>query len=576
MGGNVDRIKQRLDIVEVISSYVKLEKGGTNYKARCPFHNEKTPSFYVSPSRQSYYCFGCGAKGDMFSFVEEIEGLDFRGALKILADRAGVELKYERPAQKTEKEALENAIQEAANFFQNNLEASPEAKEYLKKRGIKEETIKEWNIGFAPDEWRLLHSHLTSLNYKEELLIKAGLVKRPDEAKEKNPYDIFRGRIIFPIRDSVGKIIAFSGRALLAKTEPKYLNTPDTVLFKKSDVLYGLDKAKEDIRKKDYTILVEGYTDLLLSVQSGVKNIVAACGTAFTTQHLERLRRLSKRIILAYDGDAAGEAAAFKSAVVALANGLEVKIAKMPEGLDPAETIEKDPVLWKESLRESKHAIEYFLLKIIKEEKDSRKRGKLIETKILPLIALLGSSIERSHYVSMLSKHTGLRDEVIWEDLRKVKLPDNLAFEPEKGREEIEAAKAPRKTNIERRLVGIVYWQEGLEMPAVDVSGLKNEMVSRTGEEYFKSLYESLGIERENLIFEAESYYAEVENLSKDITELLDNLSDDILRENLSKTTRDLALAEASKDSRTIQTLTKEIQGIIRAKQALEEKRKTL
>lgn len=577
MGSNVDAIKERLDIVEIISSYTKLEKAGTNYKARCPFHNEKTPSFYVSPSRQTYYCFGCGAKGDMFSFVQEMEGLDFRGAMKELAAKAGVELEYERKAVKTEKEKLEHILLEASNFFKGNLKNFPEAGKYLEKRGLSVETIEDWGLGYAPDEWRLLNTHLLSLGYPQDLIIKAGLAKLPEE-KGKNPYDIFRDRIIFPIKDASGKIVAFSGRALGKDTEPKYLNTPETALFHKSETLYGLDKAKEEIRKKDYTILVEGNIDLLLAHQVGVKNVVAACGTAFTPSHLERLKRLSSKIMLSFDGDKAGEAAAYKSSILALSFGMDAKVAEIPDGLDPADAIEKDPAIWKGALKQSKPAVEFFLLKIASMEKDDRKRGKLIVSRVLPLITLLPSAIERSHFVSMVARTGGLREEAVWEDLKKVKLPDLV--NSEKGEEEEKRKEAgpklPRKTNIERRLAGIVYWQESLPMPAVDVSSLKNEIAARTSNEYLKNMLEALEIEKENLIFEAESYYADPERLPKDIVELLDNFSDDLLREDLARHIRDLSLAEAQKDEKAQEELSKEIQTIHSKMRALEERRKVL
>src|SRR3989344_1240665 len=345
MGSNVDTIKSRLDIVDVISGYLKLEKAGSNLKARCPFHNEKSASFFVSPTRQSYYCFGCGAKGDMFTFVEEMEGIDFRGALKTLADKAGVELKFEgKDSQmiRTEKDKLYAVLDDSAQFFEEQLKKNPTAIEYLKSRGLLEETINEWKIGYAPDPalvgWRSLFAHLKKIGHNKEIIIKAGLAKDVESSSAggiKEPYDVFRDRIIFPISDQGGRIVGFSGRALGEGT-PKYLNSPDTPLFTKSELLYGLDKAKEAIRKKDYAILVEGQIDLVLSHQCGVKNTVASSGTAFTVAHLERLKRLSTRIILAFDGDVAGEKAAYKSAALALSLGMDVKIAGLKEGKDPA------------------------------------------------------------------------------------------------------------------------------------------------------------------------------------------------------------------------------------------------
>lgn len=572
MRGNVDTIKERLDIAEVISGYLKLDKAGANFKAKCPFHNEKTPSFLVSPTRQTFYCFGCGAKGDMFSFIEEIEGVDFRGALKLLADKAGVELEYQSPAKKTEKDRISEAVQLASEFFENKAKEYPEVREYLISRGINEESITKWRLGYAPDEWRALYEHLTSLGFTKEILIKAGLVKNVEGDASKSPYDVFRGRIIFPLSDRAGRIIAFSGRALKKDTEPKYLNSPDTVLFNKSETLYGFDKAKEEIRKKNYAVLVEGQLDLVLSHQVGVVNTVASSGTAFTPAHLERLKNLSSRIILAFDGDEAGEKAAEKSTELGLSLGMEVKIASLPEGKDPADLIQEDPKVWKDVLRNSLPAIESFLEKLVTKEQDGRKLGKLIEKKLLPLISLVQSAMERSHFVSLVAKRTGIKEDVVWEDLRKVKMP---MVSPDTHGEEGEAVRAryPRKTNIERRLLGIIFWQESLGQPEVDTASLRNEFSKRVGSEYFDKLSEALSVEKETLIFEAENYFSTPEKLSKDIVELLDNLSDDILREKLSRLLSELAHAETVKDIERTSLISQEIQQVHKEMALLEDKR---
>ena len=236
MSDSVEKIKERLGIVEVVGGYLKLEKAGKNLKARCPFHNEKTPSFFVSPDRGSFYCFGCGAKGDIFSFVEQFEGLDFKGALKLLAERAGVRLEYERSSLSTDKsgrEKLFQVLEKAADYFEANLKLNDEARNYLKKRGLTEKTITTFRLGFAPDEWRSLLTHLKSDKFSESVLEKAGLIKKGETGG--NYYDRFRGRIIFPIADSAGRIVGFSGRILSGKPDDaKYLNSPETELFVKS------------------------------------------------------------------------------------------------------------------------------------------------------------------------------------------------------------------------------------------------------------------------------------------------------------------------------------------------------
>jgi len=495
MRGNVEAIKERLDIAEVVGSYITLQKAGVNFKAKCPFHNEKTPSFLISTARQSYYCFGCGEKGDIFTFVEKMDGVDFKQALKTLAEKAGVELVYEKGENKDEKDKLYSVLEDATLFFENNLLQNQEAKEYLASRGISEESIKSWRLGFAPDEWRLLSAHLKTLSYDESILLRAGLVKRVEDSATKEPYDVFRGRLIFPLFDSSGKVIAFSGRALAKDAVPKYLNSPDTPLFTKSEVLYGLDKAKDEIRKKDYAVLVEGQMDLVLSHQAGIKNTVASSGTAFTQMHLERLKRLSTRILLAFDGDSAGFKAAEKSTTLALALGMEPKVAILPEGKDPADLVREAPEKWKDVLRESKHAIEVFLAEIIKSEKDSRKVGKLIEKKILPLIVLIGSSIERAHFVSVIAKKSGIKEEIIWEDLRKVKALDLLRPEQQAEKKGEEKQRESIRGIREMRLSEIVFWIQENPEPSGELENKKKEEI----EIRKLLLHEVLEIEREEL-----------------------------------------------------------------------------
>lgn len=542
MRSDVGTIKERLDITEVVSGYIKLEKAGTSFKARCPFHNEKTPSFFVSPVRQSFYCFGCGAKGDIFTFVEEVEGLDFRGALKHLAEKAGVEIEYHSSESKTEKDKILNALEEATSFFEKELAGFEPARRYIASRGISGETIKNWRIGYSPAEWRSLYDHLRNLGHDREIIFRAGLIKKSlDEARGKEPYDVFRDRIIFPMADANGSIIAFSGRALSKETEPaspaggpKYLNSPDTTLFTKSEVLYGLDKAKDEIRKKDYAVLVEGQIDLVLSHQSGVRNSVASSGTAFTRAHLERLKRFSSRIIIAFDGDSAGNQAAQRASILGLTLGLEVKVANLPEGLDPAEVVRKSPREWKNILRESLPAVEFFFNKIIEKEKDRRKLGQQVEKSILPMIKLIGSAIEQSHFISMLAGRTGIKEEVIWDDLKKVSISN-----PESGRHLVttgeEKVSRTQKEQIEERLAEIRLWQKELPESAP-----------------------------ETMIFKKEE------------AELMDIISSLTLRDNLARLSLELSKAEISQDARSVANLATEIQRVHGEMRALEEKKKML
>lgn len=538
MRGDVDTVKEKLDIVELISGYVKLEKAGTSFKARCPFHNEKSPSFFVSPQRQNFYCFGCGAKGDIFTFVEDVEGLDFRGALKLLAEKAGVEIGYSEGATKAEKDKLLSVVEEATKFFEKELSENNIAHSYIVSRGISDESIRIWRIGYAPAEWRSLYDHLQGLGYDKEIILKAGLAKISDASLSKGPYDVFRDRIIFPLADPNGRIIAFSGRALSKETEPKYLNSPDTPLFTKSEVLYGLDKAKDDIRKKDYAVLVEGQIDLVLSHQTGVGNTVASSGTAFTQAHLERLKRFSSRIIIAFDGDSAGEKAGERASELGIFLGLEVKVANLPKDLDPAEIVAKNPQDWKDILRHSLPAVEFFFNKIEERENDPRKIGKQVEKKILPIIKLMGSAIEQSHFISMLSKRTGIKEEILWDDLKKVKKLDTQSISEHKVVEDNpteSGASLSYREQVEGRLAEIKLWKKELR-----------------------------------------EFPAELTLLEKEERELADNLSGLMLRDDLNSLLLELSRAEASKDVKIIDALTTKIQKVHAQMGALEERRKML
>ena len=429
MNSPVQQIKERLSIEDVVSSYIKLEKSGANFKAKCPFHNEKTASFFISADRGNYYCFGCSAKGDIFTFVEEFEGLDFKGALKILAERAGVPLENYNPQEESEKERLYRIMEEATKFFEKNLTENKVVLDYLKSRGLEDRTIKDFRIGFAKLEWRELYFYLQKKGFSDIDIERAGLAKKA----EKGFYDRFRGRTMFPISDSSGRIIAFSGRIFVDDGKSaKYLNSPETPIFSKSSVLYGLDKAKETIRKNNFSVLVEGQFDLILSHQAGFKNTVATSGTALTDSTISKenvvsnlglIRRLSGNLVLAFDADKAGIKASERASKIALSLGMDVKVASLPEGVDPADLISKSGVdAWREAIRNSVHIIVFLLNRILKNNdgKDPRYMGREIKEKILPYVDALESSIEQAHFIKIISDQSQIPEDALKEDLTKV------------------------------------------------------------------------------------------------------------------------------------------------------------
>ncbi len=563
MGSSVEQIKERLSVADVIGSYVKLEKSGSNYKARCPFHNEKTPSFFVSPARNSYYCFGCQAKGDIFSFVEQFEGLDFVGALKVLAQRAGVELVRENPKVKSEKDRLYAVLERATEFFEKSLTSDEEAKSYLSKRGVKEETTNDWRLGFAPDSWRSLHDYLLKEGFNVDEMLKAGLIKKSDK-QGGGFYDGFRGRVMFPIFDSSERVIGFSGRLLPRLDDGKmgkYINSPETILFNKSRVLYGLNKAKLDVRKRDYSIMVEGQMDLIMSHQAGFTNTVAVSGTALSSDiksddavtNLGLLTRLSKNIILAFDSDEAGFKASGRNAKIALSLGMDVKVAKMPEGEDPADIILRNGEEWKKIIKNSKHVIDFSLETLLEKNSDARKLGKEIERVVLPYVASLTSAIDQSHFITKIAKAAKIQENALWEEMKKVQVMESTV--PRSGTVPQEAISRPlsnRRSVLEKKLLGILYWQESKGTLMVKPKGklttgfpkgtsaeefesLREKLESIIGKESLVKLEERLLDNKNTLIFEAELAYDSATNLPHEIDELLINLEIEVIDEKLSE-----------------------------------------
>ena len=545
MSSSVEQIKERLSINDVVGSYVKLEKAGSNYKARCPFHNEKTPSFFVSPSRGSYYCFGCNAKGDIFSFVEQFEGLDFVGALKVLAARAGVELVRENPKAKSEKDRLYAVLEVATEFFEKSFTADTEAKSYIAKRGVKEETVKNWRLGFAPDSWRALYDELVKKGFSPDEMIKAGLVKKSDKASG-GFYDVFRGRGMFPIFDSSDRVIGFSARILPRLDDGKigkYVNSPETTLFNKSRVLYGLNKAKFDIRKRDYSIMVEGQMDLVMSHQAGFTNTVAVSGTALSSEtvsdgavtNLGLAQRLSNNIILAFDSDEAGFKASGRNAKIALSLGMDVKVAKMPKGDDPADIILRNSEEWKSIIKNSKHVIDFSLETLLEKNLEPRKLGKEIQTLILPYIKVLKSAIDQSHFVTVVSKATAIKEEALWLELKKVVLPETFATPAEQSAVgKTSSTDLNRRSAILKKLLGIILWQESEEKPVVDVKILRGNLKEILGQQRFDELFVSTSPAKNDIVFEAELSWQHSPNLERETGELLINLEIEIIDEKLS------------------------------------------
>jgi DNA primase len=450
---SIEEIKSHLDIVELIGQQVPLKKAGRNYKGLCPFHQEKTPSFIVFPEGQNYHCFGCGANGDIFAFVMHTENVDFAEALQILARRAGVVLRPPTP-QEQESDQQRQRLQElnlaAAQFFHHQLrygEAGAGARTYVESRGITQETIVSFLLGYAPDRWDALQSYLHERGYNDQEMNTAGLVI--EREGHGGYYDRFRHRLIFPIRDAQGHVTGFGGRALDAEQQPKYLNSPQTPLFDKGGVLYGLDQAASAIRREGRAILVEGYFDVLMAHQQGYKNVVAPMGTALTPTQVHLLKRLTHRLYLALDADAAGATAMLRgmevirdamderTVPVPTAQGLvrfereldgEVRIVTLPAGRDPDEVIRADAAQWEELITTALPVVEYVLRGLAQESDLTTAKGKAEAVqRVLPLLAEIHNPIERAHYIQRLAHSVSVDERTIAAQLRGPNRPRHEA-----------------------------------------------------------------------------------------------------------------------------------------------------
>ncbi len=505
---SVQRIKEKLSIIDVISPYVELHKAGKNFKGRSPFTSEKTPSFYVSPDRGMYYCFSSTQGGDMFTFVEKMEGVDFKGALKILADKAGIELIPEDPKKRDLRDTLYLILEDATKFFEMTLSKADDALEYLKKREVHDETISKWRIGYAPNDWRQLREHLTAKGYDDSLMLQAGLVKQADQGKQ--PYDVFRNRVMFPIMDSSGRVIGFSGRVLSKESEaPKYVNSPETMLFNKSEALFGYDKAKHGIHKLDFSLIVEGQFDVVLSHQAGYKNAVAVSGTALTPEHVSLLQRLSNRVVLALDADRAGVAAVKRAAELMLARGIDLKVARLHGGKDPADLVAEDPNLLKKDIKEATHVIE-FLLNLLKEEcADERKFKMRASDEILPYLLLIESYIDRDHFANLIAERLGINVESVRLDVAR--LEANKENERAKDRvreaEQFVEKVMPTSSRKENVLAFLSVIEELLEPSEGQMLSERFiEIVGQTPEEVRETLSSNV---KSQLFFTLETYISE-------------------------------------------------------------------
>lgn len=566
----VEEIKNRLDIVQVVGEYIKLKKAGANYRAICPFHSEKKPSFFVSPARQIWKCFGCGRGGSVFNFVMEIEGVEFGDALRILARKAGVELKPVRPELKTKRQRLYQICELATRFFEKQLEegaVGKRAKQYLFDRKISQESIKKWRLGYAPDTWRGLSDFLVSKSFTRDEIKRAGLAIKDEKG---HFYDRFRGRIIFPIFDLNSQVIGFTGRVFdngkKKEVTAKYLNTPNTLLYDKGRILYGLDKAKVEIRKKGFCILTEGNVDVILSSQEGMGNIVATSGTALTSFQLDILKRYSDKLFLGFDMDVAGETATKRGIDLAQQKGFDIKVLLMPEGCDPADLISQDVKKWKKVVDKAKGILDfYFETALAHFDKKTPEGKNEISRILLPVIKRIPNKIIRFHWIQRLAQELGVREKDIELELEKVKTEKR---EPEKVGA-VKQKKTPKQA-LEDELLLLILSSEMaikfLEKDIVDFLSAETvqiiSLIQKHGlnfEELEKELSPALFEKVQLLGLEAEVMNKDL-NVEEEIGKCLQRIKSLKIKQELKKLSERIKMAEEKKDKVKVEKLSKEFQ----------------
>ena len=549
----------------------------------------------VHPEKQFYHCFGCNKGGDVFTFVQEMEGLDFPEALKLLADRAGVKIdSYRSEIDKSQKNRILDINQKAASFFHHiltEMEGANGAREYLEKRGLKKETIEKWQIGFVPDQWDLLTKYFLKKGVGVDDLVVAGLVIKKDVARAgQGFYDRFRGRIMFPIWDVHGNVVGFTGRVLMETENSggKYMNTPQTLVYDKSRVIYGLDKAKTEIKAQDQVVLVEGQMDVVACHQAGMKNVVASSGTALTLEQIKLLKRYSSNIAMAFDGDSAGVAAAKRGINIALGEGLNVKAIRIPEGKgkDPDECLKKNPEVWFDSVKNASDVLHWFFEMVFfgKNTSDPKEKQK-IANELLPIIGLIPFAVERDYWLKELAGRLGTDTSVLRDDLKRfektpINAPITIKAEPNKKAIELDRL----DMLLKRFLMILIYspqyittvwpalkdgcWQNGSYEHLYEF--IKNHYNSNQGNtaEVWRSFFDGSELKNdfEDLKMTAQIQVQNIEEITikDELIELTVQIKDEWAKKRRKEIGQELAMAsaETSPDKQRMEKLLIELQSI--------------
>lgn len=514
-------IKQKINIVDLIQEYLPLKKAGVNFKAICPFHQEKTPSFIVSPERQIFKCFGCQKSGDIFTFLMEKEAMEFKESLEILAKKAGITLKRQ-DQQKDFKERLFEANLKAQEFFHYILTShklGKNALEYLKKRGVSEESIDKFGIGYAPDSWESLTNFLLKRGFMQSEIISVGLAV----PSRSSLYDRFRGRITYPLIDGKDRLRGFSGRVLVPQ-EPKYINTPQTQIFDKGAFLFGINMSKQAIREKKEAILVEGEMDVVLSHQAGFENIAAVKGTSLTEGQVELLKRYTLAILLGFDMDLAGDSASRRGIEIADKAGLNIKVIRLEVGKDAADVVKIDPKLWGKAISEAVPIYDYYIESAssrydLKDPTDLPKLG----SELIPVWAKITDDLLREHYIQKLSAFLKMDEKILRDAVEKERRNTQKSYaevlHPKGGQDNIVTLRSRREL-LEEYLIALLLHpsQESIFVP--------NFPETLFLKETWRQLYVMLVLYLDSISFKGESFDINefVKSLPKELTHEVDRL----------------------------------------------------
>jgi len=581
-----DEVKSKVDIVELVSSYIPLKKAGRNFSGLCPFHSEKTPSFMVSGERQVFKCFGCGESGDVFTFLQKIESYDFREALVELAKRVGVVLaEYKPSAQSRQKDKILEINEMARKFYSYILQKHKKgevARQYLKKRGIAEEIWKKYSLGFAPEGWENTISFLKKRNFAASDVAASGLVVARERASDKSYYDRFRNRLIFPIADARGVTLGFAGRVIEersreegigSRSEPKYLNSPETEVFHKGSLLFGLDVARDVIREANEALLVEGEFDVLSAHQIGIKNVVASKGTALTDKQIATLSRISEKVVLCFDTDLAGDKASRRGIELMDMAGLTVHVVGLGKFKDPDEFCQKDPEGFKKATKEASNIYDYFLQSAALRFDVSTAEGKKkIGAEILPILSKITDDLVRAHYVGKLAKVLDLDIGLVAAAVEKkqgrisvksfadVSLGDRETTKDEQSLEEFFLALFLHlEEDYEvflQKLVPLDFGQNECRRFWEWFSGTISTSKTRKVESLLKNLPKDLAGFVDNLyLINVGSEFLDQEVLRDELAKISDRIKENSLKRKLSKISAKIKKAEQEADEKALSAL---------------------